>query len=155
MFSSLKHKECFDLFLFTCPLWEYRSYSSVCLIPVFAAYSPPSSLCHQTELQHRRPMYTALEMSNTLLQSSMSTQTSLSTVPASDSTADVTFEAQVRNLTSRINVNDRLQDSWLENLDQISKGSRDCCPLTTNLALQLARVCQLLVAYILISNNPR
>ena len=53
----------------------------------------------------------ALEMSNALLQSSMSTQTSLSTVLASDSTAEVTFEAQVRNLTSRINVNDRLQDS--------------------------------------------
>lgn len=64
----------------------------------------------------------ALEMSNTLLQSSMSTQTSLSTVLASDSMADITLEAQARNLSSRINVNDHLQDSWLENLDQISKG---------------------------------
>ncbi|KAK7696267.1 hypothetical protein QCA50_000920 [Cerrena zonata] len=64
----------------------------------------------------------ALEMSNALLQSSISTQTSLSTVLADDSMADSTLEVQARNLSSRINANDHLQDSWLENLDKISEG---------------------------------
>ena len=54
MFSLFKHKECFGLCSFTCPLSEYRSYSSVCLIPTFAAYSPPSSLWQKYCTQPRK-----------------------------------------------------------------------------------------------------
>ena len=44
----------------------------------------------------------ALEMSNTLLQSSISTQNSLSSVLALDSPPDFTLEAHAHNLSSRI-----------------------------------------------------
>ncbi|TCD68490.1 hypothetical protein EIP91_010665 [Steccherinum ochraceum] len=67
----------------------------------------------------------ALELSNTLLQSSMSTQTSLSNVLASDSTADTTLETQAHNLSFRISGNDTLQDSILDDLKKISNGVED------------------------------
>lgn len=67
----------------------------------------------------------ALELSNTLLQSSMSTQTSLSTVFASDTSADTTLETQAHNLSSRISGNDKLQDSILDDLKRIESGVED------------------------------
>ena len=45
MFSFGEHKKYFDLCLITCSLSEYRPYSSICLISVFATYSQPSLLC--------------------------------------------------------------------------------------------------------------
>ncbi|KAG6897175.1 hypothetical protein C0992_003564 [Termitomyces sp. T32_za158] len=57
----------------------------------------------------------ALEMSNTLLQSSMSTQTALSTVFA-DSHADEVLESSVRSLSRRI------EPRWVDDLAEISRG---------------------------------
>ncbi|KAF8806264.1 hypothetical protein BYT27DRAFT_6646339 [Phlegmacium glaucopus] len=63
----------------------------------------------------------ALEMSNTLLQSSISTQTSLSAVLALDSPGDLTLETRARNLSSRIRNNWDVQASWVDDLEEISK----------------------------------
>ncbi|KAF7789410.1 hypothetical protein EIP86_000354 [Pleurotus ostreatoroseus] len=61
----------------------------------------------------------ALEMSNALLQSSMSTQTSLNNVLAGDSAeADMQLESQARTLSARI----AKEDNWKDDLDKISKG---------------------------------
>ena len=63
----------------------------------------------------------ALEMSNTLLQSSISTQTSLSSVLALDSPPDSTLETRAHNLSSRIRDNWDVQASWADDLQEISK----------------------------------
>ena len=63
----------------------------------------------------------ALEMSNTLLQSSISTQNSLSSVLALDSPPDFTLEACARSLSSRIRNNWDVQASWADDLQEISK----------------------------------
>ena len=63
----------------------------------------------------------ALEMSNTLLQSSISTQTSLSSVLALDSPPDLSFEARAHSLSSRIRNNWDVQASWADDLQEISK----------------------------------
>ncbi|KAF8076794.1 hypothetical protein FPV67DRAFT_1618739 [Lyophyllum atratum] len=62
----------------------------------------------------------ALEMSNTLLQSSMSTQTSLSTIFSSDSQADEVLESSARGLSMRIQGRDR-QKKWADDLEEISR----------------------------------
>ena len=64
----------------------------------------------------------ALEMSNTLLQSSISTQTSLSAVLALDSPPDFTLEARVQNLSSQIGNNELIDD-----LQEISKHVESLC----------------------------
>ncbi|KAI0355299.1 hypothetical protein OH77DRAFT_1402908 [Trametes cingulata] len=64
----------------------------------------------------------ALEMSNALLQSSMSTQTSLSAVLADDAIADRSLEQRAQALTSRITSNRNLHESWMDDLDEISRG---------------------------------
>ncbi|KAI0375952.1 hypothetical protein BV20DRAFT_1048192 [Pilatotrama ljubarskyi] len=64
----------------------------------------------------------ALEMSNALLQSSMSTQTSLSAVLADDAVADRSLEQRAQALTSRIRSNRDLHESWMDDLDEISRG---------------------------------
>ena len=79
----------------------------------------PSTDAHLDSLLERSVH--ALEMSNTLLQSSISTQTSLSAVLALDSPADVTLEAHARNLSSRIQGNGNVQASWADDLQEISK----------------------------------
>ena len=63
----------------------------------------------------------ALEMSNTLLQSSISTRTSLSTVLALDSPSDFTLEDCAHNLSSRITNNGDVHASWADDLQEISK----------------------------------
>ena len=63
----------------------------------------------------------ALEMSNTLLESSISTSTSLSAVLADDSRADSTLEARAVNLSSRIRGNWDLQASWSGDLNEITR----------------------------------
>lgn len=63
----------------------------------------------------------ALEMSNTLLQSSITTQTSLSTVLACDSPADQTLEARAVNLSARIRGKWDKQASWMDDLEEITK----------------------------------
>ncbi|KAG5648716.1 hypothetical protein DXG03_000063 [Asterophora parasitica] len=62
----------------------------------------------------------ALEMSNTLLQSSMSTQTSLSTILGADSPADELLESSARGLSIRIQGRD-LQSKWAEDLAEITR----------------------------------
>jgi hypothetical protein len=64
----------------------------------------------------------ALEMSNTLLQSSMSTQSSLSAILTSDSPVDSTLETSARGLSSRIHGNEDVHGTWMNNLEEISKG---------------------------------
>ena len=64
----------------------------------------------------------ALEMSNALLQSSISTHTSLSAVLAVDSpVTDSSLEARARDLTSRIRVNSRVHANWMDDLAAISE----------------------------------
>ncbi|KAI6135092.1 hypothetical protein EDD17DRAFT_1571644 [Pisolithus thermaeus] len=64
----------------------------------------------------------ALELSNALLQSSMSTQTSLSTLlsPA-EIEPDRTLEVRARNLSTRIRVNSGLHATWMDHLEEISE----------------------------------
>ncbi|THH18212.1 hypothetical protein EW146_g2729, partial [Bondarzewia mesenterica] len=64
----------------------------------------------------------ALEMSNTLLQSSMSTQSSLSAFLTSDHTAHRSLEAHARGLSSRIRNSRQYHENWMDDLDEISKG---------------------------------
>ena len=60
----------------------------------------------------------ALEMSNTLLlQSSMSTQTSLSRMVACDSPVDTSLEARAQNL----NLPARMKAPWMEDLEEITR----------------------------------
>ncbi|PPQ63144.1 hypothetical protein CVT24_005785 [Panaeolus cyanescens] len=63
----------------------------------------------------------ALEMSNTLLQSSISTQTSLSAILASDYPADSTLEVRARNLSSRINSDWEARAAWADDLEEITR----------------------------------
>ena len=63
----------------------------------------------------------ALEMSNTLLQSSISTQNSLSSVLALDSPTDLTLEARAHSLSSRLRDNWDVQASWADDLQEMSK----------------------------------
>ncbi|KAG6861957.1 hypothetical protein C0995_009141 [Termitomyces sp. Mi166 len=63
----------------------------------------------------------ALEMSNTLLQSSMSTQTALSTIFA-DSPADDVLENSARGLSMRIEQRDYAQPKWADDLEEIRRG---------------------------------
>ena len=65
----------------------------------------------------------ALEMSNALLQSSISTQSSLSAVLATDESPDVesSLEASARHLSSRIGANSSMQENWLDELAVISE----------------------------------
>ncbi|PPQ66721.1 hypothetical protein CVT26_009523 [Gymnopilus dilepis] len=63
----------------------------------------------------------ALEMSNTLLQSSISTQTSLSAILANDSPADMTLEARAVGLSSRIKDTWDVRETWAHDLEAISR----------------------------------
>ncbi|KAF9809832.1 hypothetical protein IEO21_07232 [Rhodonia placenta] len=67
----------------------------------------------------------ALEMSNALLQSSMSTQSSLSAVLAADSPVDRTLEARAHMLSTRIAGNRDLHETWVDDLDEISRSVED------------------------------
>lgn len=60
----------------------------------------------------------ALEMSNALLQSSMSTQATLNNVLSRDTQDETSLEAHARNLSARITKD----SNWLADLDQISQG---------------------------------
>ncbi|KAH9855046.1 hypothetical protein C2E23DRAFT_725568 [Lenzites betulinus] len=64
----------------------------------------------------------ALEMSNALLQSSMSTQSSLSAVLSDDAITDRTLDERTQTLTSRMQSNRDLHESWMDDLDKISQG---------------------------------
>ena len=85
-------------------------------------YSSQLSLSTDPHLDSllERSVY-ALEMSNTLLQSSISTQTSLSSVLALDSPLDLTLEARAHSLSSRIRNKWDVQESWVDDLQEISK----------------------------------
>ncbi|KJA29767.1 hypothetical protein HYPSUDRAFT_196103 [Hypholoma sublateritium FD-334 SS-4] len=63
----------------------------------------------------------ALEMSNTLLQSSMATQTSLSTILAADSPADSALEARARGLSSRIRDTWDARTTWADDLEELTR----------------------------------
>jgi hypothetical protein len=64
----------------------------------------------------------ALEMSNALLQSSISTHSSLSAVLAVDTpVVESSLEARARNLSSRIGVNSGVHANWLDDLAAISE----------------------------------
>ena len=64
----------------------------------------------------------ALEMSNALLQSSISTQSSLSTILADDAATDRHFEERAQRLNSRIRTNRDQHRSWMDDLDEITRG---------------------------------
>ncbi|KIY44645.1 hypothetical protein FISHEDRAFT_77268 [Fistulina hepatica ATCC 64428] len=68
----------------------------------------------------------ALEMSNTLLQSSMSTNTSLSNFFGPDATSrDDILEARAIGLSRRIHRTGNVQTSWADDLEEISRGVDD------------------------------
>ncbi|KAF5321278.1 hypothetical protein D9619_000551 [Psilocybe cf. subviscida] len=64
----------------------------------------------------------ALEMSNTLLQSSMSTQTSLANVLSAETPGDATLEASARGLSDRIGGAWNAHATWADDLEEISRG---------------------------------
>ncbi|KIM46515.1 hypothetical protein M413DRAFT_441603 [Hebeloma cylindrosporum] len=63
----------------------------------------------------------ALEMSNTLLQSSISTQTSLSTILAPDAPGDSSLEARAIGLSSRIRDTWDARETWADDLEEITR----------------------------------
>lgn len=63
----------------------------------------------------------ALEMSNALMQSSISTQCSLSTLLSSEVGPDRSLEVRARNLSTRIRLNSGVHGTWMTHLDEISK----------------------------------
>ncbi|KAG2155068.1 uncharacterized protein EDB93DRAFT_132276 [Suillus bovinus] len=64
----------------------------------------------------------ALEMSNALMQSSISTQCSLSALLSSEVGPDRSLEVRARNLSTRIRLNSGVHGTWMTHLDEISKG---------------------------------
>ena len=64
----------------------------------------------------------ALEMSNTLLQSSMATQSSLSNIFTADSPMDYTLETRARELSMRIQKAEGTRSTWADELEEISRG---------------------------------
>ncbi|KIM76416.1 hypothetical protein PILCRDRAFT_98758 [Piloderma croceum F 1598] len=64
----------------------------------------------------------ALEMSNALLQSSMSTQSSLSTLLAADNATDRSLDRTTRSISTRIRGNGDVHENWMDDLDEITKG---------------------------------
>ncbi|KAG1892165.1 hypothetical protein F4604DRAFT_1697944 [Suillus subluteus] len=64
----------------------------------------------------------ALEMSNVLMQSSISTQCSLSALLSSEVAPDRSLEVRARNLSTRIRLNSGVHGTWMAHLEEISKG---------------------------------
>lgn len=64
----------------------------------------------------------ALEMSNALMQSSISTQCSLSALLSSEVGPDRSLEVRARNLSTRIRLNSGVHGTWMAHLEEISKG---------------------------------
>ncbi|KAH9844353.1 uncharacterized protein C8Q71DRAFT_903415 [Rhodofomes roseus] len=67
----------------------------------------------------------ALEMSNVLLQSSMSTQSSLSAVLQNDPIADLSLEARAQMLSRRVSSGRGAHGTWSDDLDEIYRGVED------------------------------
>ncbi|KAF8138337.1 hypothetical protein EV363DRAFT_1580160 [Boletus edulis] len=63
----------------------------------------------------------ALEMSNALLRTTMSTQSSVSTL-LSENESDHVLEVRARNLSTRIRVSNGIQETWMDHLEEISQG---------------------------------
>lgn len=63
----------------------------------------------------------ALEMSNALMQSSISTQCSLSALLSSEVGPDRSLEVRARNLSTRIRLNSGVHGTWMAHLEEISK----------------------------------
>ncbi|KDQ64218.1 hypothetical protein JAAARDRAFT_52198 [Jaapia argillacea MUCL 33604] len=84
----------------------------------------------------------ALELSNTLLQSSMSTQSSLSLLLSPESPAEKSLEEKARILSDRINDTGAHED-WMDDLDKITKGvegllAEECIPAREDRLAQLS-----------------
>ncbi|KAF9651712.1 hypothetical protein BDM02DRAFT_3184228 [Thelephora ganbajun] len=63
----------------------------------------------------------ALEVSNTLLQSSIATKSSMTAVLSTDSPADDSLEESATGLSKRVMKNKYLQKSWIDDLEEIGK----------------------------------
>lgn len=64
----------------------------------------------------------ALEMSNALLQSSMSTQSSLSALLASDNVTDLSLDRSTQTISTRMRGNGDAHEHWMDDLEEITKG---------------------------------
>lgn len=64
----------------------------------------------------------ALEMSNALLRTTVSTHSSLSTLFSSENESDHFLEVRARNLSTRIRVNSGVHATWMDHLEEISEG---------------------------------
>lgn len=67
----------------------------------------------------------ALEMSNALLQSSISTQSSLSAVLHDEPIADLSLEARAQMLSRRVSSNRGVHSAWANDLNEIYRGVED------------------------------
>lgn len=67
----------------------------------------------------------ALEMSNTLLQSSMSTQSSLAAVLQHEPIADLSLEARAQMLSRRVSANRGVHNTWADDLNDIYRSVED------------------------------
>jgi hypothetical protein len=89
----------------------------------YIAPAPPASASdtHLDSLLERSVL--ALELSNTLLRSSMSTQTSLSSIVNNNDfdDADSLLDARARILSSRIRSNRNTHQRWLDDLDDLAE----------------------------------
>ncbi|KAG9317337.1 hypothetical protein JVU11DRAFT_1536 [Chiua virens] len=64
----------------------------------------------------------ALEMSNALLRSTISTHSTLSTLVSSEDESDRVLEVRARNLSTRIRASNGVHETWMEHLEEISEG---------------------------------
>ncbi|EPS98735.1 hypothetical protein FOMPIDRAFT_1024485 [Fomitopsis schrenkii] len=67
----------------------------------------------------------ALEMSNALLESSISTQSSLSAVLRDDPIADLSLEARAQMLSRRVSANRGVHSAWADDLNEIYRSVED------------------------------
>ena len=102
------------------------------------SHSHSSSISHSGRRQHGAAGSTdpyldsllarsvhALEMSNALLQSSMSTQSSLSAVLHDEPIADLSLEARAHMLSRRVSSNRGMHSTWVDDLDEITRSVED------------------------------
>ena len=64
----------------------------------------------------------ALELSNALLRTTVSTQSSLSTILSSENESDHVLEVRARNLSTRIRLSSGIHETWMDHLEEISEG---------------------------------
>lgn len=119
-----------------------EDHKDIAYFPQRLTHSPKRRSLAHTRRRRRTPLYApmanssldtllersihALEVSNTLLQTSILTQTSPHTVLSPvENEPDRTLEVRARNLSTRIRGNGGVHTSWMDHLEELSQGV-DC-----------------------------